>query len=327
MELIFLGTSSGTPTKSRNVSGLALRRAGARAWCLIDCGEGTQHRLLHTRLSPMQLDTLLITHVHGDHCYGLPGLLASAALAGRTAPLRIIAPTPIAAFIECVARLSDLRLDFPIDFVPVESLQAPLAVQDFILEPVALSHRVPSYAYVFTETRVEAKLDVARLTAEGIPAGPLWGRLHRGEELEFEGRRLRGRDYRLPERAPRKVIIAGDNDSPALLAEAARGACLLVHEATYTREVAERLGPAPQHSDAERVARFAEQAGLPNLILTHFSPRYQDGAGSPHIDEIAAEARAHYGGRLVLARDLDHYRLSRQGELETAGPRRAGRQP
>lgn len=320
MELIFLGTSSGTPTKSRNVTALALRRSGSKSWCLIDCGEGTQHRILHTRLSLMQLDTLLITHVHGDHCYGLPGLLASAALNGRTAPLRIIAPLAILGLIDCYRRLTELRLTYPIDFIAVEQLATAANLQAFTVEAVALSHRVPCYAYVFSEKEVEGKLDTERLRSEGIPPGPLWRRLHQGEEIPFEGRILRGRDYLLTRRAARKIIIAGDNDTPALLTAAARGANLLVHEATYTEAVAARVGCAPQHSDAARVARFAAAAGLPNLILTHFSARYQDRAVSPSIADIQTEARRHYQGNLQLARDFDCYRLDKSGQLRLLPP-------
>ena len=134
-----------------------------------------------------------------------------------------------------------------------------------------------------------------------------------------DGRILRGEDFRVPARAPRKIVIGGDNDTPELLAEACREAQLLVHEATYTAEVAARLGPAPMHSCARRVASFAAAAGLPNLILTHFSPRYADGGKGLTVRDLAREAGEQFKGRLHLARDLDLFELDPEGGLELAG--------
>src|SRR6185437_14850147 len=120
MELIFLGTSAGAPTKARNVTGLAVRRAASRSWCLIDCGEGTQHRLLRTGLSLRALDAILITHVHGDHCFGLPGLLDSAGMQGRTEPLVIYGPEPLARFLVAAREVSGSWAPFALDFRPIE---------------------------------------------------------------------------------------------------------------------------------------------------------------------------------------------------------------
>jgi len=130
-----------------------------------------------------------------------------------------------------------------------------------------------------------------------------------------DGRVLRAADWLLAPRKARTIIIGGDNDDPGLLADAARTAEVLVHEATYTEEVLRKVGPAPMHSSALRVARMAAEAKLPNLVLTHFSPRYQDGEGPLSMAALEAEARAAYGGNLFLARDLDRYALDRDGGL------------
>jgi ribonuclease Z len=143
----------------------------------------------------------------------------------------------------------------------------------------------------------------------------VWGQLQRGDDVTLpDGRVLRAPDYLLAPRKPRKIIIGGDNDSPYLLAQAAHGADVLVHEATYTEPVLHKVGPEPQHSSAQRVARFAHEAHIPNLVLTHFSPRYQQ-QGMLTMADVEAEARADYGGRLFLATDLDRYALDRQGVL------------
>jgi ribonuclease Z len=315
MEFQFLGTSSGTPSKTRNVAGLALRSRGAGHWALVDCGEGTQHQILRTRLSLHDLRAVFITHMHGDHCYGLPGLLASAGMLNRGARLFLVGPAPLRAFLQGVIESSELRLPFPIEFVDVAVLDGAPVLPDLAVRATALSHRIPSYAYTFTERAVERKLDTSKLQAAGVAPGAAWGRLRRGEDVALEdGRTLHVADFLLAPRKARKIIVAGDNDRPELLVEEARGAEVLVHEATYTEEVLRKVGPGPQHSSARMTASAAQEAGVPNLVLTHFSPRYQD-QGPLTMAAIEEEARAVYKGKLFLARDFERYLLDRAGVL------------
>lgn len=314
MEILFLGTSSGMPTKSRNVSALVLRLAGSRAWYLVDCGEGTQHRILHTGLSLADLEGIFITHVHGDHCYGLPGLIATAGMQNRTRPLFIAGPSAVKSFLQAVIDTTALHLPYPLEYRDVERTGTLAEFADVQVQASALSHRVPSYAYSFSEKNIQAKLDASRLQRDGIAPGPAWKQLQQGKDVVLtNGRRLQAADYRLPARKPRQIIIAGDNDTPALLAEAVVDADVLVHEATYTEAVSDKMGPSPMHSSAKKVAQFAQQASLPNLILTHFSPRYH-GSGDA-LAALEAEARQYYSGNLFLARDWDHYSLDPQGQL------------
>ncbi|MGZ3183202.1 MAG: ribonuclease Z [Telluria sp.] len=316
MELLFLGTSSGTPTTRRNVSALALRGSNAGHWSLVDCGEGTQHQILRTPLSPRSLRAVFITHLHGDHCYGLPGLLASAGLLNRSEPLDIVGPAGLQDFIEGVMATTCLTLPYPITWHDVTEPLPTSLLPDFGVAAAALSHRVPCYAYVFTERDVPRKLDADKLRALGLPSGPLWGQVQQGQDVRLpDGRVLAADDVLLPSRKPRKIIVAGDNDRPELLAHAALGADVLVHEATYTEDILARVGPGPQHSSARRVAQFAEAARLPNLILTHFSPRYGDGDGPLSINDIEREANSHYTGRLFLARDFARYALGTDHSL------------
>jgi ribonuclease Z len=158
MKFIFLGTSSGTPTRSRNVTGLALQHGGTRGWYLIDCGEGTQHQVLRTPYSLQQLRAIFITHVHGDHTYGLPGLLASASMAGRTAPLQIVAPGSIREFVEVTLRATDSTLNYRLDFVETGAPDFSWSDDALHVSTVALSHRVPCHAFIFTEKDLERKL-------------------------------------------------------------------------------------------------------------------------------------------------------------------------
>ncbi|MBZ9559635.1 MULTISPECIES: ribonuclease Z [unclassified Modicisalibacter] len=334
MRLHFLGTSAGVPTRSRNVSAVALQPETGKRWYLIDCGEATQHRLMRTSLTLPNLETILITHVHGDHCYGLPGLLASASLAGRERPLSVVGPPAIRDFLDAVQATAGLHLSFALDFIAVEPAQGPLELADYRVESAALSHGVASYAYAFTERHVERQLDRDRLLALGLPPGPAWGRLQRGEDAFLaDGTRIASDAVRRATRRARKAVIAGDNDTPARLGRLCEGANVLVHEATYTEPVVARLGTDNGHSTAARVAKFAASEGLPSLILTHFSPRYATRRdASPSIADIEHEARAHFSGALFLARDRATYGVNREGSIEAPdgeneGPLHEGETP
>ena len=315
MNILFLGTSSGVPTRSRNVTAIALKDSKGSGWSLIDCGEGTQHQLLRVKLSVNALRAIFITHLHGDHCYGLPGLLASAAMSGRTKPLQLVAPKAVLDWFKATVELTQLHFSFEIEMHEVEQLNT-LDIQGISVHPVLLSHRAPSYAYVFIKKEIKSVLNIAKLKQDRVPQGQVWGQLKKGENVVINGQEYKASDYAFMSDQSRKVVIAGDNDKPELLTEACKDAVVLVHESTYTKDVAEKVGPAVGHSYAEQVGRFAESVKLPHLILTHFSPRYKpSGYSSPSVDDIALEAKAYYSGDLFLAEDFAEYVLDKTNRL------------
>ena len=315
-KLTFLGTSSGVPTRHRNVTGLAVQTSLSRDWWLVDCGEGTQQRLQHLPLTLNHLAGICITHVHGDHSYGLPGLLASAAMAGRTRPLVLIAPLAIKAWLEATMLHTELFLPYPLLHVDVAQKQLVHQQEGLRIERHWLSHRAPSVGFRFAAESARWTVDSAALRARGVAPGPAWGKLKAGHDVTLDdGNVLAAADFRVNEVERAAIVVGGDNDTPALLTDACAGAQLLVHEATYTEAILQKVGPGPTHSSAQRVAQFATACALPNLILTHFSARYDSAEG---MAQLETEARAHYAGVLHMAQDLTSYQLGADGVVRTS---------
>jgi ribonuclease Z len=308
----FLGTSSGVPTRQRNVTGLAVQRSDSSDWILVDAGEGTQHQIQQARLSLHDLSVICITHVHGDHCYGLPGMLASAGMAGRKKALTLIAPLPVWQWLQATQQLTDWHLPYAIEHVDVALHDTAWDMPGLSITRHALLHRVPSFAFRFAATDVRSSLRVAALKAAGVPPGPQWRTLQNGGDINFEGQVLHSADYVDTVRYQVAAVIGGDNADPFLLQAACQDVQLLIHEATYTQEVLEKVGPGPMHSSAQGVAQFAQSVALPNLVLTHLSARYHNAEGEA---AVLAEAKKYFTGNTWLAQDGDVFELMRDGQL------------
>ncbi|TCD14757.1 ribonuclease Z [Lelliottia amnigena] len=275
MELIFLGTSAGVPTRSRNVTAILLdlqhpTRAGL--W-LFDCGEGTQHQLLHTPYHPGKLDKIFITHLHGDHVFGLPGLLCSRSMAGNVNPLTLYGPAGIREFTETALRLSGSWTDYPLEIVEVNE-GVVFENEHYTVTAGALNHPVECYGYRIEEHDKPGALDAAALIADGVKPGPLFQRLKHGDTVTLEdGRIVNGQNYLSAPQPGKTLVIFGDTaPCPAALA-LARHADVIVHEATLEAAMEEKANRRG-HSSTRQAAQLARDASAGKLLVTHVSSRY-----------------------------------------------------
>lgn len=316
MRLTFLGTSSGAPTRRRNVTALAIEHGST--WDLVDCGEATQHQLMPTSLSLARLRRVFITHLHGDHVFGLFGLLGSRSMSNATTALTLVGPRGLASMVETVLDTSDTHLTFDLDITELgdDGGSAADATDGPAVDALALEHRVTSYAFRFTEPERPGAVDAAAAEALGLSGRDI-GRLVRGEQVtSSDGRSIDRTEVVGPARPGRVLVVGGDNRDPAHLAERIAGADVLVHESTFTEAALARMDSDHGHSTAARVAAAASSIDLPHLVLTHFSPRYRTEPGdAPSITDVEAEARAHFDGDLHLARDGSRYELRADGSF------------
>ena len=307
MQVTFLGTSSGVPTRARNVSAVALRLPQRSEMWLFDCGEGTQHQFLRSDLRLSQLRRVFITHMHGDHVFGLPGLLASLGLSGScNAGVDLYGPDPLDAFLTGALNNSSTRIGYPLQVHRVRQAAEQGSVlfedDDLTVRCTPLTHRVPAYAYRVEQKPLAGRFDIARAKELQIPPGPVYAQLKRGETVTLEdGRVIDGTSLCGPERPGVSVVYCTDTVFSEAAVELARGADLLIHESTFAHAEAE-MAFQKQHSTSTMAAQTAAEAGVGQLVLTHLSPRYV--AGNPVTpDDLLREAQAIFPNT-TLARDF-----------------------
>lgn len=300
MELIFLGTSAGVPTRARNVTAmiLHLQHPTQPALWLFDCGEGTQHQLQKTAYHPGKLDRIFITHLHGDHIFGLPGLLCSRSMAGIAHPLTIYGPKGVREFVQTALRLSGSWTDYPLTIEEI----GPGAVLDDGLRTVtayALNHPLECLGYRIEEHDKPGALDAARLIADGVPPGPLFQRLKAGETVALEdGREIHGQAYLSPATPGKKLAIFGDTAPCPAAMLLAQGVDVMVHETTLEAEMEEKAN-SRGHSSTRQAALLAREAGVGKLVMTHISSRYDDAGCQRLLNECQSLFSS-----TVLAEDL-----------------------
>jgi ribonuclease Z len=315
LQITFLGTSSGVPTRGRNVSSVALRLPQRSESWLFDCGEGTQHQLLRSDVKISQLSRIFITHMHGDHIFGLMGLLASCGLAGNAERIDVYGPPDLEDYLKACRRYSQTHFSYP---VKVHTVRPGIVFEDseFVVSCRSLVHRVPAFGYRIEERDRPGHFDAQRAAAMGIPSGPIYGRLKRCELVELpDGRKLNGADFCGATEIGRKFVYCTDTIYCDNAVELAQGADVLIHEATFAHQDAE-LAYQRLHSTSTMAAQVALAAGVDCLIMTHFSPRYALG-NEVDVRDLLAEARAIFPNT-ELAADFMTYDIPRHRSTELA---------
>jgi ribonuclease Z len=274
LDLFFLGTGAGMPAKLRNVTSIALKLLEERgAVWLFDVGEATQHQILHTSLKPRRIEKIFITHLHGDHIYGLPGLLSSRSFQGGESEVTVYGPKGIKEYIEMSLSLSQTYLKYPLSIIEISE---GIIFEDdqFIVEARLLEHGIPSYGYRIMEKDRPGTLLADKLIEAGVQPGPIFRQIKNGEPITLEdGRVLDPNEFLGPEQKGRVVTILGDTRYCENALVLAKEADLLVHEATFSKGE-ETLAYDYFHSTTYQAADIARKAGCKQLCLTHISSRY-----------------------------------------------------
>ncbi|KAL6079318.1 Ribonuclease BN [Balamuthia mandrillaris] len=307
----FLGTSAATPTKCRNVTSHALQFLNGRAW-LFDCGEGTQHQILKSKdLKAPRIDAIFITHLHGDHLFGLPGLLASLSLVGgeRQNPVLLYGPPGIKEYVRASIDSSVTYLTYGLEVIELDTsknhtLSEPglstSASMPMKVTAHPIVHKVPCLGYVVEEPERAGALDAKKAASLGAK-GKEMGLLKAGKDVTLsDGRVIKASDVIGPTRKGKKVVLLGDTSDASSVLEAGQGCDLLVHEATYDASLREKAVEGG-HSTSQMAGRFAKELAAKKLILTHFSMRYTSSEGSqPQHQEKDAEEEKEEGGPLTV---------------------------
>ena len=294
LRLTFLGTSAAQPTLHRNLSGLAVKADADLL--LFDCGEGSQRQMVRFGTG-FTVDCVFFTHFHADHYLGIIGFLRTLGMMGRDTPIRLYGPPPARRLLHQAVHLGVERLDFPID---IQELRDGDVVErkGYRVTAVGVDHRVNALGYVLQEDVRPGRFDVGRARELGVPSGPLFGRLQKGEAVELpDGRTVRPEDVLGQSRPGRKFVLSGDTRPCEALVKAAAGADLLVHEATFSDDEQQRALDT-RHSTAREAGRVAREAGAQRLVLTHLSSRHDTTPGP-----LAHQAREEFKGPVDVAHD------------------------
>lgn len=271
MELIFLGTSSAVHSQKRNHPSIALKAFGEVM--LFDCGEATQKQMLRTNVSPMKISKIFISHLHGDHILGLPGLLQSLGLLGRENKLTIYGPKGLNIVKDAIFSLGYCKFEFPIEFIEIDS-GTVVETEEYIIKAQLVQHNVPNLAYSIEEIKKPRFLREKAIEL-GVPVGPDFGRLHNGEEIEIDGKIIKPEQVLGEPRKGIKITYSGDTVPCEEMIEFAKDSTLLIHESTFVKEDYQNA-IEHFHSTSVDAANIAKQSSSKELILTHISTRYDE---------------------------------------------------
>ena len=294
IEVTFLGTGASWPTAERGLSAIAVKRGGEIL--LWDCGEGTQRQLQRSGVSYQQITQIYLTHYHGDHCFGVPGLIKTMALNERDRPLSIYGPKGLLRMVEAWRAMGGWTRDYPIEVV--ELSPGDVVQRDgYTVTAYPADHSIANISYALQEPNRPGRFDKPKALQMGVPEGRMFGQLQRGETVQLQnGQFISPDDVLGPPRPGRRVAYSGDTQPCLGVMEAAKDADLFICEATFTKDLVERAREV-KHMTAEEAAAVAAKAGAKMLALTHISPRYRD------TQELLNEAEPVFPG-VVVAKDL-----------------------
>lgn len=292
MRLLFLGTSAAQPTESRGLSCTCIERNGEII--MFDAGEAAQIAYAKAKLGWNKDMKICITHLHGDHCTGLLGLLQTMSMQGRTRPLNVFGPARLEEFITTNVRILNFGLTFPLS---ISAVSPGMVVEtgQYEIHACRASHSVTAFSYMLREKDRPGRFSVDSAKMLGVPEGPLWRRLQDGDSVSIDGRIVRPEQVLGPKKPGRTVGVSGDTMCSPELEGFYEGCDYLVFDATFLEAERQRAAET-RHSTAMQAASLAKAAGVKNLVLTHFSSRYKDESG--HLEE----ARGIHPGT-VTARD------------------------
>lgn len=300
-KITFLGTGGGMPSPSRGVSATALQVGGEVL--LFDCGEGTQRQFMLSSVSFMKVSTIFISHFHGDHFLGLPGLIQSMNFSGRSAPLAIYGPPGMIELARALVSLGHFTLAFPVTAGEMSDGDA-VDLGAVMVTAIASEHSVPALSYVVEGKERKGRFRPERARELGVPPGPMFGELQSGREVRLGDRVVTPSMVMGPPRRGLKVVISGDTRPTERLARAAKNAAVLVHEATLDSSLIEGA-KSYGHSTAREAGEVARDAQVDLLVLTHISNRYED------VSVLEAEAREAFP-RVIAATDLMTFQVKAQ---------------
>ena len=297
LRVTFLGTGGAIPTTERAPSALFVNREGDRL--LFDCGEGTQRGMMRFNTG-FGIDRLFVSHLHGDHVLGIPGLVQTLGFNDRTDPLTVHCPPGTAADLDDLIHAVGHQPGFPVRVEPVAPGEVAFETDEYAVSAFETAHRTRSQGYVLAEDDRPGRFDRPRAEELGVPVGPAFGRLHAGETVELEDGTVVEPDQVVgPPRPGRTLVYTADTRPRERTVEVAADADLLVHDATFADEMADRARDTA-HSTGREAGEIAQRAGVDRLALVHVSSRYA-GDASP----IRREARGAFDGECLLPDDGD----------------------
>jgi ribonuclease Z len=294
LRITFLGTGGSLPTRNRNPSAVMVNREGELI--LFDCGEGTQQQMMRAKTGMMSLSSIFISHFHADHFLGIPGLIQTMSFLGRNEPLTIYGPEGTREFTEFFKVLGYCNLKYEIRGVEL-SPEDIVEGKGYMVRALKTEHSIPSLGYALIENPRPGRFNRERAVRLGVPPGPLFAKLQRGNPVEVDGKIVKPEEVMGIPRPGRTIVYTGDTRPCEAVLEASRDADLLIHDGSFADEMAD-WAEESMHSTAGEVAALAKEAGVRKLVLTHISSRYTDDA-----DPILKDSKKVFEN-VIVAEDL-----------------------